>query len=497
MLSGALSGAGLGSAPGDVSSDSASSCPRLDGGDEAEPLSVHRPDEATFPARVVERLAQLLDAGAQRGVADETPGPEPFEQHPPIEHPLALLDQEREQGEQPWGATGSVRRRTRARDAPCPGGSARIGRPSHRTRSAVPAPLAMSGTSTFRGESRARRVPRAAGRRNARRRPPATRSRRSRDRPRESGGSGRARRHRRASASFAASAAKVCERSQCSRSRSSPLPTRANSAGRALSSIASCTSRSQPDAQSASDSIGAVSPENTTCERRPRNDSAKVSTSGGWALRIASTRNPPSSRTVPASRAADRHQRGEAGASLVALTQLDVGTHRFDEERPVGLEPGRTEHGHGGREAGGPGGVQERPELEVVVRVQVRDEDRRQLPQRQALLDQSARDAETAIDDDAPPVEHEQAGRRHGRARSNGRSTLGAEQHDLISGGGVHRRREGSAGDASRRRSRSRCARKRFTWRIIGDTVLGRIGVAVSSVARRRDGTCPGTVKRP
>ena len=192
----------------------------------------------------------------------------------------------------------------------------------------------------------------------------------------------------------------------------------------------------------------------------------------------------------------DRDQGDEFRTPFVMLTQLDVGAHRLDEAGPVGVESARTEDGNRGRESGGPGGVQERPQLEVVVRVQVRDEDRRQLAQRQTLLDQPACDAETAVDDDSPPVEHEQARRRHGRARSDGRSALGAEQHDLVPDGAVHRRGAGSAADEARRRARTRCARERFMSRIIGDTVQGWIGVAVTSVAQWREGACPATVKR-
>ena len=171
----------------------------------------------------------------------------------------------------------------------------------------------------------------------------------------------------------------------------------------------------------------------------------------------------------------DAHEGAEVGSALVGDAQRDVGVHGREKRLPVTLEPVRPVHRHRGREPGGPGSVQQRAELEVVVRVQVRDEDQRQVLERHALIDQATCHAEPAIDDDALATEGEQVRRRHRRAGPDGGATLGAEQGKRV---GVRRPARGVHAEAPvaspvsimsdprRRTTRNQALRDRETRRL-------------------------------
>lgn len=91
------------------------------------------------------------------------------------------------------------------------------------------------------------------------------------------------------------------------------------------------------------------------------------------------------------------------GPSLVINAQINVVAHRLQETRPVVLDTGWTIDRNCPVQSRSPGRVQERPEFEHVVGVEVGNEDQTQLFQRQAGIDQTTGDAKATINDDRAP----------------------------------------------------------------------------------------------
>ena len=123
---------------------------------------------------------------------------------------------------------------------------------------------------------------------------------------------------------------------------------------------------------------------------------------------------------------ANLDQRAKILAALILDAQHDIRLHRRQESVPVAGQPlGPVDH-HRGLQPRRPGGMDQRTQLEIVIRMKMRDEDQRQRFEPHALIDKAARHPEPAIDDNQPPVEAQQAGGRHGRSGADRRAALGA-----------------------------------------------------------------------
>ena len=150
----------------------------------------------------------------------------------------------------------------------------------------------------------------------------------------------------------------------------------------------------------------------------------------------------PQSHLLEAEAVGDRNdldQLSEVRAPLIGHPRLDVVAHRLKKMRPVGREVGRPEHPDTRLQPGGPRRVQQRTEIEIVVRVEMGDEDQRKVAQVDALPDDTRRAAVAAIDHDVAPVEMNEGRCRHRAAGIDGGATLHAQECDEILDIRVHR----------------------------------------------------------
>ena len=101
----------------------------------------------------------------------------------------------------------------------------------------------------------------------------------------------------------------------------------------------------------------------------------------------------------------DADKPGQFGAPFIRLPQVYIGFHRCQERVPVILEPGRAPDRQRRLQSGCPGGVDQRAEFQIMVRMEMRDDDGFQLAQIDVLVDQPPRYAKSAIDDDLLTVQ--------------------------------------------------------------------------------------------
>lgn len=93
---------------------------------------------------------------------------------------------------------------------------------------------------------------------------------------------------------------------------------------------------------------------------------------------------------------------------------------------------GRAEHGDRRRQPRRPGGVDQRPEFQHMVGMQMGDEDQVERLQADPGIDQAARHAEPAIDDDGPPSDLKEGRARPRPVWPQRRAALRAQQHQPV-----------------------------------------------------------------
>jgi len=125
----------------------------------------------------------------------------------------------------------------------------------------------------------------------------------------------------------------------------------------------------------------------------------------------------------------DRNQFTNVRPSLVDDADLDVELHRLAEPVPVVTGTGRPEHADRLRKARRPGSVEQRPKLQHMVGMQMRDEDEVKRLQAHTGIHQTSGDTKPAIDDDRSPTEFQQRRTRPRPARPQSRTALRAEKH--------------------------------------------------------------------
>ena len=129
---------------------------------------------------------------------------------------------------------------------------------------------------------------------------------------------------------------------------------------------------------------------------------------------------------------ADLDQAAQVLAALVLDPQNDIGLHRIQEGVPVAGQPLGPVDDHRGFQPGCPCGVDQRTQLEIMVRMEMGDEDQRQRFEPHALIDEAACHAKPAIHDNQLAVEAQEAGGRHCRSGADRRAALGAEKGEVI-----------------------------------------------------------------